>query len=80
MKGLLDGFERLLARLFFFRTLLFFNQSFGMRFKGRQGLDQCRIALVLDDAAAGPGGEIEKGHINETLDIARGPWDMLQAG
>ena len=80
MEGFLDGFEGLLAGLFFLGALLFVDEAFDMRFEGREGLDQRGVAVVLDDAAAGAGGEIEEGHIDEALDVAGGPGGVFQAG
>ena len=73
MKGLLNGFQGLLAGLLFFGALLFLDQTLDVRFQGLQCVDQGRIALVLNNAAAGAGCEIQERHIHQALDIARDP-------
>ena len=78
MKRLLDGFERLLTRLLFLRALLLIDQPFHVRFERHQGFNQGRIPLILNDATARTGREIEERHVNEPLDVARHPRRMVQ--
>jgi hypothetical protein len=80
VKGFLNGFQALLARLFFFRSLLFLDQGIDMRFERSEGVNQARIKLIVDDAHAGAGCEIQERHIHQAPEVASEPRRMLQAG
>src|SRR5258708_10670881 len=54
------------------------NQRIQMFLKRPQGLAQSRIALIVDDAAARTGRDVQKGHIDEALEIARRPGSMFE--
>jgi len=49
-----------------------------MFLKRPQGLAQRRIALIVDDAAARARRDVQKGHIDEALEIARRPGSMFE--
>ena len=66
-----DGFQGLLTRLLFFGALLLFDQGFEMGFQGLEGFDQGGVALIVDDATAGTGRQIQERHIDQALHVAR---------
>ena len=70
----------MLARLFLFGALLLLDEPIDVRFQGLERLDAGRITVILDDAAARAGCEIQERHIDETLEVARGPGRVFQAG
>ena len=78
-KASLDCSQGLLARLLFFGTLLLFDQSFNVGTpNGPSGWQQGGIALILNDSAAGAGGEIQEWRINQALNVTRWPGDMIR--
>ena len=80
VKGPLDGFQRLLTGLLFFGALLLFDQALEMRFQGLECGDQGSVALIVDDATASTGRQIQERHVDQALHVTRDPRGMIEAG
>ena len=69
-----------MARLFFLRPLLRLDQGLQVRFERLDGLQQGGVTLVVNDAAARSGRQVQEWHIDQSLQIPGGPGCVLEPG
>ena len=74
----MKGAHELVARLLLLRALLLGNQPIQIFLKWPQNLAHSRKALIVDNAAARTPRDVQKGHIDEALEIARRPENMFE--
>jgi hypothetical protein len=79
-KRALNCTQRLLIRLFFLGPPLSLDKPIQIRLQGLQRCQHSCIPLIVDDAAARAGCEVQERHVDKPLQITGRPGRLLQPG
>jgi hypothetical protein len=70
--------QRLLTRLLLLRALLVFDQFLDVSLQGLKCGDERGVAFILNDSTARTWGQVEEGNIDQALNVAGRPRDMIE--